>query len=434
MAVSRNDRNKKKTNQNGKGHRVKPLSRKELSVYNNATHLAKWRSRVDTPSTKTQLVDWWSSKKFDYRSTTHKKGSIYLPSMVNIIDGNKCFGTVPFYGWRIATRGDEQPTSLHTGTVMHYKDYLWTIHMDTWRLHEGDTHRTFNEKELFEGLMLYKLQTDMIKDSTSKLGKRPSKCKWSSLKPIPVFQESKAHADPSLNYKDFHTDGHCDLVSFKCGKCVTAFLHFATKTALHVALDHRWEFDCDLINSFLALLNHKDCHAPCNKVIIPVIWSHQTKSHDMLSKYNRVSEVIAIVGDGQSHYGVLHIKEDEFFIYDGIVASIPNTYKDAFRKIRHVQTGVYVDDIHIHYPKINRQGHVDAPPNRGCVIQQVHLPLMYMPQSYYSCGAVACRICMYLLHPDIYPITDQTMKRCRYDVMQFIKDEMLINIHSIEFH
>ena len=133
----------------------------------------------------------------------------------------------------------------------------------------------------------------------------------------------------------------------------------------------------------------------------------------MLSKYNPVSEVIAIVGDEKSHYGVLHIKDDEFFIYDGIVASIPNTYKDAFRRIRNVQTGVYVDDIHIHYPKINLQGHVDAPPNRGCVIKQIHLPLMYMTSHFNSCGAIACRFCMYLLHPDIYPIVHHTMKRCR---------------------
>ena len=65
----------------------------------------------------------------------------------------------------------------------------------------------------------------------------------------------------------------------------------------------------------------------------------------MLSKYNPVSEVIDIVGDEKSHYGVLHIKEDEFFIYDGIVASIANTYMDAFRRIRKVQTGLDVDHI-----------------------------------------------------------------------------------------
>ena len=198
---------KKVTRKDGKGHRVKHLSRNELYIYNNATHFSKWRLECGkTASQETQLVDWWGSNKLDYRRIPQKQSSIYYPSTVNIIDGNKCFGTVPFVGWKIATSGDGKPPSFDTDMIMHYKDYHWTIHMDTWRPDEGDSQHMFNEQELFEGLMLYKQENDtMINDSKSKQGNLPSK--YLGVKPRPVCQDSKPHAEESLNYKDWHTYG-----------------------------------------------------------------------------------------------------------------------------------------------------------------------------------------------------------------------------------
>ena len=315
------------------------------------------------------------------------------------------------------------------GTVSYFDFPWWKIKLDKLE-HERVILIDMNEKDLEDSISLY--ETHKYKWENNKANKKKDKSVYPGYAEgtsITMDDNYDGDLQAALD-KGLENATEKFILFLKCPLCTDvndenhtewcSTIYYLDQESQDLTLDLARNFPSTMISSFISLFFHDNMHSRSDIFLNPMIWYPNYTDSLNTDRLVNLNQFVTIVGDGITHFGVIHIEKGKATVYDGHKDALPDKYKSIYIIVQKQLTNIDLSmkDVITHHPRMTRHGWT-PPPSHDHVI--TYIPKVTQHWQSKNCGAIACLVLVSILTPNNLKINDEMDWNSKSDCLTLIK-------------